>query len=135
MTLALAAPAQATDGPREQGSAVNQYAEVIPGADGPTVPGVSNQTSAATEALLKELATSPTYGAPTLSASASGAEPQPTRGESDSTDVSLDATLRSTVVAIESVSQTRLLGLLAMLLLTTLAGVLLATRRARRALG
>ena len=141
VALLVATPLPAQDRPPVGDSAVNQYAEVVPGAGGPTTPGLGKQSKtrlpdAADEALqeepvataerLKEIATSSTYGAPTRPV-------KPASGELAAVpaETSLDATLRSTVTAIASDDDTRLLGLLAAVVVTTFAAVALAIRRAR----
>lgn len=123
---------------------MNQYAEVVPGAGGPTAPGVGrkqrstlpraaddalSQAPPATASPLEKIATSSTYGAPAILE-----ERRKPVGERNSVppDASFDATLRSTAAAIGSASDARLIGMLGVLLLTTLVAVALAIGRARR---
>lgn len=153
VSLALASPGQAQD---PGGSAVNQYVEVVPAAGGPRSPGIEKkaQTSlppAGKEALrqappsvagpLEEIATSSTYGAPAIRAEPKPTKPKPKpkpRGPVRDPDVvppraPTEVTLGSTVSAIASATDERLLGLLFTVLMTTLGAVALAVRRARGA--
>jgi hypothetical protein len=130
---ALAQPAPPSPG----ASGVEQYRELVPGAAGPSAPGVGSSSraplpGAARDALaqapadvasaLEEIATSSEYGAPAASGgSASGG----------SGDVSTDATLESTLSAIGSATDARVLGLLFVLLSVTVAAVALAFGRRR----
>ena len=139
VTLALAAPVAAQDGPP---SAADQYAELVPSADGPKAPGAEEtrtplppagsdaleQASPTIAAPLEEIATSSAYGAPTAPR-----EPQPPARDRDlvPASTSLDATLSSTLGAVGSTQDTRLAGLLVALLLTTVGAVGLAVLRAR----
>ncbi len=151
VSLALASPGQAQD---PGGSAVNQYVELVPAAGGPKSPGIERKARtslppAGREALkqappsvakpLEDIATSSTYGAPAIQAEP---EPKPTkpkpRAPVRDPDVvppraPTEVTLGSTVSAIASATDERLLGLLFTVLMTTLGAVALAVRRARDA--
>ena len=142
-SLALAAPARAQNGPPPSGaSAVSQYAEIVPSAGGPTVPGIGTEkqaplTGAGSKALknappgiadsLAEIATSSTYGASVLPAAQAPARERKVVPPGSS----VDATLRSTVEAMGSTGDARLAGLLIAVVVTTLAAVALSIRRAR----
>lgn len=155
VSLALASPGQAQD---PGGSAVNQYVEVVPAAGGPRSPGIEKkaQTSlppAGKEALrqappsvagpLEKIATSSTYGAPAIRAEPKPPKPKPKpkpkpRAPVRDPDVvpphaPTEVTLGTTVSAIASATDERLLGLLFTVLMTTLGAVALAVRRARGA--
>jgi hypothetical protein len=138
LALVAAVPAFAQTGlPSQDVSSVEQYRELVPGASGPSAPGVgeSGRTPlppAGTKALaeappdvataLEEVSTSSEYGAPATS------------GEtltSGGADVSTDATLESTLSAIGSASDTRVLGALFSVLGMTVAAVALALNRRR----
>jgi hypothetical protein len=138
VVLFAAAPAYAQPAPPSPGaSGVEQYRELVPGASGPTAPGVGTSGRAALppagqEALsqappqvasaLEEIATSPEYGAP---AGRDGT------GTSGGGDVSTDATLESTLSAIGSASDARVLVVLFAVLGMTVAAVGLALSRRR----
>lgn len=138
LVLVVAAPAQAQPAPPAPGaSGVEQYRELVPGAGGPSAPGVgaTERTPlprAGEEALadappgvanaLQEVATSSEYGAPTSSGEA---------GTAGGANISTDATLESTLSAIGSASDARVLGLLLAVLSTTVAAVALAFGRRR----
>jgi len=149
VSLALASPGQAQD---PGGSAVNQYVEVVPAAGGPKSAGIEKkaQTSlppAGKEALrqappsvagpLEEIATSSTYGAPAIRAEPKPTKPKPQAPVRDPDVVPprapTEVTLGTTVSAIASATDERLLGLLFTVLMTTLGAVALAVRRARGA--
>lgn len=139
LALLSAAPVSAQPAPPSPGaSGVEQYRELVPGASGPSAPGVGSSnraplSPAAQDALaqapadvagaLGEIATSSEYGAPAVSGDSA-----PGGG-----DVSTDATLQSTLSAIGSATDARVLGLLFVLLSTTVATVALAFQQ-RRAL-
>ncbi len=143
-SMALTAPARAQDGPPPPGaSAVSQYAEIVPAAGGPTVPGVEKDNQAqlpraGSDALedappgtanpLEEIATSSTYGAPVRPAAQA---PARDRNAVPPPGSSVDATLRSTVEAIGSTGDARLAGLLIAMVVTTFAAVALSIRRTR----
>jgi hypothetical protein len=135
--LLSAVPVLAQPAPPSPGaSGVEQYRELVPGAGGPSAPGVGSSDRAplpraAQDALaqappdvasaLEEIATSSEYGAP-----ANGGSGQGGRG-----DVSTDAGLRSTLSAIGSASDARVLGVLFVVLGMTVAAVGLALSRKR----
>jgi hypothetical protein len=136
--LLSALPASAQPAPPSPGaSGVEQYRELVPGAGGPSAPGVGSSSRAplpraAQDALaqtppdvasaLEEIATSSEYGAP---AASGGSAP------GGGNDVSTDETLQSTLSAIGSATDARVLGLLFVLLSTTVAAVALAFGRRR----
>jgi hypothetical protein len=140
VALALAAPAVAQEDPP---SAVDQYAELVPSADGPKAPGAETekrtplppagsdaleQAPATVAAPLEEIATSSSYGAPT-----SQRRPQPPARDPEvvPVDSSLEETLSSTFEALGSTQDSRLLGLLLAIPLVALGAVVLAVLRAR----
>ena len=156
VSLAFAVPVHAqTNPPNPDGSAVSQYVEMVPAAGGSKAPGVEKkkQTSlppAGKKALkqapravaepLEEIATSSTYGAPTIRAEPKPTkpEPKPTKPQAPVRDrdvvppgASVEVTLGTTVGAIASATDERLLGLLLTVLVTTLGAVALALRRAQ----
>jgi hypothetical protein len=127
--------------PPPAGSGVEQYRELVPGAGGPSAPGVEKSdqaplTPVGMNALekespelakaLEEIATSSDYGAPNAPA-----KPATATREADvvSPDASVDAAFDGTVSAIGSASDARMLGLLVAVLGTTVAAVALALRR------
>jgi len=124
---------------------VGQYAEIVPAAGGPTVPGIGTEkqaplTRAGSKALkngppgtadsLAEIATSSTYGASVRPAAQAPARDRDVVPPGPS----VDATLRSTVDAIGSAGDARLVGLLIAVVVTTLGAVALSISRARGAL-
>jgi hypothetical protein len=125
--------------PATRPSAVDAYVETVPTAGSRPRPGArkaarSSLTPAARAALeklppatasaLEKVSSSPVYGAPTPRQRRSAAvEAAPS--------VSLGDTLRGTADAIDTGSDTRLLGLVAVLLVTTVGATVLAARRAR----
>ena len=139
VALVLAAPAQAQ---QEPPSAVDQYVELVPTAEGPAAPGVVEETRtplppAGEEALeqapsdtaapLDEIATSSTYGAPT-----SPEPPTPARRpDRDSSEPSLETSLATTLETLGSTDDGRLAGLFVVLALTAVGAVALAVLRAR----
>jgi hypothetical protein len=140
VALALASPVAAQEDPP---SAVDQYAELVPTADGPKAPGNQTETRAplppaGSDALeqappavavpLEEVATSSSYGAPTPQR-----EPQPPARDRDDlpSDPSLESTLASTFEAVGSTEDSRLLGLLVAIPLVALGAVALAVLRTR----
>ena len=149
VSLALASPGQAQD---PGGSAVNQYVEVVPAAGGPRSLGIEKKVRtslppAGKEALrqappsvagpLEEIATSSTYGAPAIRAEPKPTKPKP-KPQAPVRDPDVvppraptEVTLGTTVSAIASATDERLLGLLLTVLTTTLGAVALAVRRAR----
>lgn len=144
VALAFAAAVHAQDNPPNPGgSAVSQYVELVPAAVGSKAPGVETksqqQTSlprAGKDALkqaapviaepLETIATSSTYGAPAIRA-----EPNATMPDAVPPGASTEIALGTTVNAIVSASDERLLGLLITVLVTMLGAVGLALRRAR----
>lgn len=121
---------------------MSQYAEIVPAAGGPTVPGVEKDNQAqlpraGSDALedappgtanpLEEIATSSTYGAPVRPAAQAPARDRNVVPPGSS----VDATLRSTVEAIGSTGDARLAGLLIAMVVTTFAAVALSIRRTR----
>jgi hypothetical protein len=144
-SLALAAAAEAQTGPP---SAVDQYVEMVPDAEGPAAPKAGKkpaplpketkkaleQAPPKTAATLEEVATSPTYGAPSVPRKkpidvAQAPPPRP-----DRVTVASASTTRESAGAIASasVSDTRLVGLLIAILATTLGAAVVAIARARR---
>ena len=118
-------------------SAVQQYVEDVPTANGQSTPGVTKpaaqplspaalsalrRSTPATASALRTIATSPAYGAPKIGASNAGA----THPSS-----SLGGSLGSTADAIGTASDAPLLGLLVVLIATSLGAVGLAVRRGR----
>lgn len=141
--LLIVTPVRAQDPPPDPGSAVDQYVEQVPTASGPAAPGIAKKKRsplprAGAKALkkappktakaLEEIATSSDYGAPQIT---SRPKPKPTTGKkSDAvTTTSVSATLRSSVGALGTASDSRLIGLLAVLLVTAAAAVAIAVRR------
>jgi hypothetical protein len=143
-TLIFAAgAARAEDDPPGPGSsAVSQYVEMVPTAGGQSAPGVGAERRAplspksakslkkATPEVrrpLEKIVTSSTYGAPTRPVKRSKpADQLPDRPPVPS------ATLRSGIGAIGSTSDVRLVGLLIVVLLTTVGAVVLAVGRTKR---
>jgi hypothetical protein len=133
---------------------------MVPTARGPTAPGLGKEKRAplpqasakalkratpTTSHSLQVIATSSTYGAPSTgeksSTGASDKKPvQPDRARSQAVrrtpdiappTVSLDVTLRSAAGAVAVTTDGRLVGLLLTVILTTLAAIALAIKRAR----
>jgi hypothetical protein len=146
--LLCVSPVRAQDAP--PGSAVDQYVEQVPTASGPAAPGVTKATRdvlprAGAKALkkappktakaLEEIATSSNYGAPKVGSKPKPKpKPTPTKAASDRksdevTTTTVRATLRSSVGALGTASDTRLIVLLAVLLVSSLAAVALSVRR------
>jgi hypothetical protein len=155
-TLVLAVPVGAQEPPPDPGSAVDQYVEHVPSASGPATPGIKKKKRTplpragakalkkvppATAKALTDIATSSDYGAPQVSSepkpkskSKPKPKPKPVRGGATSgsdavTTTSVSTTLRSSVGALGTASDTRLVGLLGVLLVSVLAAVALAARR------
>ena len=116
---------------------MQQYVEDVPTANGQSTPGVTKTAAqplspAALSALrrstpaiataLRTIATSPAYGAPTIGASNAGATDPSS---------SLGGSLGSTADAIGTASDAPLLGLLVVLIATSLGAAGLAVRRGR----
>jgi hypothetical protein len=143
-SLALAASAEAQTGPP---SAVDQYVEMVPDADGPTAPRAGKKPAPLpkeskdaleeappeTAATLEEVATSPTYGAPSVPKKKPVEVGQTPAPRPDRVTVaSASTTLESAgAIASASVSDTRLVGLLIAILATTLGAAAVAVARAR----
>jgi hypothetical protein len=142
LVLVTAAPAQ-TQTPSPGASGVEQYRELVPGAGGPSAPGLapsdqSQLPQAAQDALqqvppgiatpLEKIATSADYGAPV---DAPAPATSPPEGGTVSTETSVDAALASAVAAVGSASDARILGLLVVILVTTIAAFALAFTRRR----
>lgn len=141
----VASPGHAQQQPPPDASAVDQYVEAVPTASGPSVPGITKakrtqlsprakralkKRAPKTASALEDVATSSTYGAPAAS------ETKPTRARPRSPDdvppaPSLSAALESTLTAVGETSDTRLLGLLLVVVATTAGAIGLAVRRAR----
>ena len=154
-SLALAVPVDAqTNPPSPGGSAVSQYVELVPAAVGSKAPGTEAKTEKRRDSLppegkkalkqappaiakpLEKIVTSSTYGAPELRANTNATEPgtqapvrDPDAGSPEATVE--EVTLGTTVTAIASATDERLLGLLLTMLVTTLAAIGLALRRTR----
>ena len=141
LALVAAPRASAQTPPPPAGSGVEQYRELVPGAGGPSAPGVEERDRAPLTPVekngleraspelakaLEEIATSSDYGAPKAPA-----KPGTTTHGSDvvSSESSVDAAFEGTVSAIGSASDARMLGLLFAVLGTTVAAVALAFRR------
>jgi hypothetical protein len=130
-SLAFAQP------PAQSGaSAAQQYVEDVPTANGQSTTGATKpavqplspvarsalrRLPRATAGALATIATSPAYGAPTIGASTGGA----IRGSSQG------GALASTADAIGAASDGRLLGLLVVLVMTSIGAAGLAVRRGR----
>lgn len=133
-TASVAAVRQA---PPPGPSAVQAYVEDVPRASGqspsghssssgqtlaPAAKGALRGASPALAAALATVATSPAYGAPQTGSSSSSASPSNT---------SLGGSLESTADAIGGASDARLLGLVVVLIATTVVAIGVAVRRAR----
>lgn len=123
-------------------SGISQYVEMVPTAAGPKAPGITKEQKAplprrATKALesappetaepLEKLATSSSYGAPTRRAKPS----KPIERSVERTPERAVA-VGTTVEAIATSSDSRLLALLALMLAVAVSAVALAARNARR---
>jgi hypothetical protein len=132
---AYAAPEQEDPG----ASGISQYVEMVPGAAGPKDPGITKETNsplprratkalesapAATAELLKKVATSSSYGAPTRQA-------KPSKRSVEQTPETTLA-VGTTVEAIATTSDARLLGLLTVVLAIAASAIALAAMKARR---
>ena len=131
---AYAAPEQKDPG----ASGISQYVEMVPGAAGPKAPGITREDNSplprratkalesappATAELLKKVATSSSYGAPTRQA-------KPIERSVERTSESSLA-VGTTVEAIATTSDARLLGLLAVVLAIAVSAIGLAARNVR----
>ncbi|MBA2642088.1 MAG: hypothetical protein H0U82_04065, partial [Actinobacteria bacterium] len=109
-------------------ASIDQYVEDVPTSSGSSVPGVTNETRApqpqSTADALDTVAESSAYGAPKR-----GVVPGRTLDVSPTTSVS--AALRSTVGALGTATDARLLGLLFVVLATTAGAVALGAQRAQ----
>jgi len=118
-------------------SAVQQYVEDVPTANGQSTPGITKpaaqplspaalsalrRSTPATAGVLRTIATSPEYGAPKTVASNAG-ETHPSS--------SPEGSLGSTADAIGTASDAPLVGLLVVLIATSMGALGLAVRRAR----
>lgn len=156
VTLAFSVPAHAqSNPPNPGGSAVNQYVELVPTGVGSKAPGIERKKQrtplppAAKDTLkkadpvvakpLEKIATSSDYGAPAIRAEpkaepkTSKPRPRPPVRNPDIVppDAPTEVPLGTTVRAIASATDERLLGLLVVMLMTTLGAVGLALRRAQ----
>ena len=113
---------------------VDQYVEAVPTGTGSSAPGVTAEAPSArgggaqtTSRALKRIARSSNYGAPApgrmRAGNAAGRMPDPPA------TTSVSASLRSTLGALGTASDARLLALLAVVLVTTIVAIGLATRR------
>jgi hypothetical protein len=154
-SLVSAVPVHAqTNPPSPGGSAVSQYVELVPAAVGSKAPGAEAKTEKRQDSLppagenalkqappaiakpLEKIATSSTYGAPELRAEQNATQPETQAPARDPDAVPPGATveevtLGTTVSAIASATDERLLGLLLTMLVTTLGAIGLALRRTR----
>ncbi len=131
---------------------MNQYVELVPAASGPKAPGVEKrgrtslpkagkkalkQAPRAVARPLEEIATSSTYGAPAIRVELKPTKPRPQATARDPDIVPpgapIEVTLGTTVSAVASATDERLLGLLLAVLVTTLGAVALAVKRAQTA--
>ena len=135
LALGSAAPAAAAPPPEHpNASAVSQYTELVPGAEGPSAPALGGgeqtalspaarqgfrHTSSEMASALEEIATSSRYGAPTA------ASPQ----DDGSAEAAVDPSIRRMLSAIGSTSDARVIALLVALLATTVAAGALSLRR------
>jgi len=115
------APAATTPG----ASAVDAYVEAVPTGSGQTNPASPGGTSgAAVDGALETVVGSPRYGAPT------SVSPTPDGPPTDAAlTTSLSESFRSAVGALGTSSDGRLVGVLLVVLLTTVAAVVLSIRR------
>jgi hypothetical protein len=143
-----------TNPPNPGGSAVSQYAELVPAAVGSKAPGAEAKTEKTQDSLppaaknalkqappaiakpLEKIATSSTYGAPERRAEPNATKPETRAPVRDPDAVPPGAgveevALGTTVSAIASATDERLLGLLLTMLVTMLGAVALAVRRAQ----
>jgi hypothetical protein len=136
----------ADEPPKDPGaSGISQYVEMVPTAGGPKAPGITKETKTplprrATKALeaappataepLEKVATSSSYGAPTPRAKPS-ATSKPIERSVERTPVRTVA-VGTTVEAIATTSDARLLALLAVVFAIALSAIALAAMKARR---
>ena len=106
-------------------SAVDAYVEAVPTGSGQTNPASPGGTSgAAVDDALETVVGSPRYGAPT------SVSPAPKGSPTDAAlTTSLSESFRSAVGALGTSSDARLVGVLLVVLLTTVAAVVLSLRR------
>jgi len=115
------APAETTPG----ASAVDAYVEAVPTGSGQTNPASPGGTSgAAVDDALETVVGSPRYGAPTSVSTAPNGSPTDA-----ALTTSLSESFRSAVGALGTSSDARLVGVLLVALLTTIAAVVLSLRR------
>jgi len=114
-------------------SGVSQYVEAVPTRTGQSAPGAPNVSSAPAEDgsavadALKTIVESPRYGA---GASASSVPDVPPNADANpALTTSLSGSFRSALGAIGTSSDARLLGVLLVVLATTVAATVLAIRR------
>jgi hypothetical protein len=143
-----------TNPPHPGGSAVSQYVELVPAAVGSKAPGAEAKNEKTQDSLppagknalkrapaaiakaLEKIATSSTYGAPERRAEPNATKPETQTPVRDPDAVPRgvtveEVTLGTTVSAIASATDERLLGLLLTMLATTLGAIGLALRRMR----
>jgi hypothetical protein len=122
---------------------VDQYVEAVATGAGPAAspakatrtplpPEAKNkleQASPTTARALETIAASSRYGAPGTEIRRSGIDPR--SAEDAASAVTVRAALESSVTAVATTSDTRLLGLLLVLLATTVGALALAVREAR----
>ncbi len=106
-------------------SGVSQYVEAVPTGSGQTDPeGPGGRSGAAVADALETVVESPRYGAPTA------VSPTPETPSSDAAlTTSLSESFRSAIGALGTSSDARLVGVLLVVLLTTVAAVVLSIRR------
>jgi hypothetical protein len=135
-TLLVTVDAQSAQPAPPGASAVDQYRELVPGAAGEQGSGIGTDGSSLppdaaaaldsaspdVAAALERIATSSKYGAP-VGTETGGA------GDGGASDPSAGSTIGSTIGAIGSTSDARVLALLVVLIATTFAGIVLVLRR------
>jgi hypothetical protein len=106
-------------------SGVSQYVEAVPTGSGQTNPASpSGKGSSAVAGALETVVESPRYGAPTAVSPAPEAPPT-----NAALTTSLSESFRSAIGALGTSSDGRLVGVLLVVLLTTVAAVVLSIRR------
>ena len=111
-------------------SSVGQYVEAVPTGTGSSVPPATTVTPTTPDdvnSVLDRIAMSSTYGAP--ASGPAGAEDSASRMPDAADATSIGASFRSALGALSTASDARLLGLLAVVLVTTVVAIGLATRR------
>ena len=159
----VAGSARAEDGSGEpDASAVSQYVEMVPTSSGPTSPGVGTEkrtplpsraqhalskTSHPIATVLEKISTSSFYGAPVKKLEPTPVkkpEPTPTkartnadvrrsRGEPGTSQPSVATTFQTTLRSIGAGSEAHMLGLIAVLVVTTAGAIAAAALRRRSA--